>query len=124
LLTTPQNQFHEIGALMVSMVAAMDAWNVTYLGPNLPAEEIANAVLRTGSRAVGLSIVFPHDDPGISEQLVLLRRLIGAGVPIIVGGRATASYAHALEAINAVVCVDLEHVRAVLSQIHGLERSA
>jgi methanogenic corrinoid protein MtbC1 len=43
LVTTPQGQLHELGALIVSAVASTEGWNVTYLGPNLPAEEIVGA---------------------------------------------------------------------------------
>jgi DNA-binding transcriptional MerR regulator len=41
VVTTPAGQLHELGALSVAATAASDGWHVTYLGPSLPAEEIA-----------------------------------------------------------------------------------
>ncbi|MEI8282809.1 MAG: MerR family transcriptional regulator, partial [Armatimonadota bacterium] len=36
LVTTPKGQMHELGALIVSVIAGLESWQVTYLGPNLP----------------------------------------------------------------------------------------
>ncbi|RYG19949.1 MerR family transcriptional regulator [bacterium] len=69
LVTTPRNQHHEFGALMAAVVAAMQGWSVTYLGPNLPAEEIADAVRLSGARALALSIVYPSDDPELAQEM-------------------------------------------------------
>ncbi len=101
LVTTPINQIHEIGALIVSTVASIQGWNVTYLGANLPALEIASATRQCAAQAVGLSIVFPHDDPTLSPDLRLLRLELGPSVPILIGGRAASYYSSAIEAIGA-----------------------
>lgn len=100
-VTTPSGQLHEIGALMAAIMAAMDGWSATYLGPNLPAQEIALAVERMGALAVALSIVYPSGDPGVVQELRLLRRELGPEVQILVGGRAAPSYAEALREIGA-----------------------
>lgn len=117
LVTTPRNQHHEFGALMVSIVAAMQAWSVTYLGPNLPAEEIADAVRLSGARALALSIVYPTDDPSLGEELRELREEVGPRFPILVGGRAVGDYASALDEIGAVVCPSLQSLRDELERV-------
>ena len=43
IVTTPAGQLHEIGALIIASVASTEGWRVTYLGPNLPAEDMAAA---------------------------------------------------------------------------------
>jgi len=101
LITTPAGQLHEIGALLAATVAASEGWRVTYLGPNLPAEEIAGAALQEQARAVGLSIVYPGDDPHLAGELVKLRRALGPEVAILVGGRAASGYRDVLERIAA-----------------------
>ena len=40
VIATPRGQLHEIGALIAGTTAASQGWHVTYLGPNLPAEEL------------------------------------------------------------------------------------
>ena len=102
LITTPAGQLHEIGALLAATVASSEGWRVTYLGPNLPAEEIAGAALQEQTRAVGLSIVYPGDDPHLAGELVKLRRALGSDIAILIGGRAAAAYGEVLERVAAV----------------------
>ena len=41
IVSTPIGQLHELGALLAAIMAELKGWQVTYLGTNLPAEEIA-----------------------------------------------------------------------------------
>lgn len=101
LVTTPAGQVHEIGAQIVAIVAAMQGWHVTYLGPNLPAEEISAAQRLSRADALALSIVYPASDPKLPGELRLLRQSIGNTVPILIGGRAASSYSDVVEEIRA-----------------------
>jgi DNA-binding transcriptional MerR regulator/methylmalonyl-CoA mutase cobalamin-binding subunit len=101
LVTTPADQIHELGALLVAVAASNHGWRVAYLGASLPAEEIAGAAVVKGARAVALSIVYPHDDPMLERELARLRRLLPANTPVVAGGRAAPAYAAALHDIGA-----------------------
>jgi DNA-binding transcriptional MerR regulator/methylmalonyl-CoA mutase cobalamin-binding subunit len=103
LVATPPGQLHELGAIIVANLARKSGWNVTYLGASLPAEDIAGAAIRTGARAVALSIVYPHDDPALPSDLIRLRKLLPAEIPILVGGRAAVGYAAPLREIGALL---------------------
>ncbi|MCB2203519.1 MerR family transcriptional regulator [bacterium] len=92
VVSTPQGQQHELGALIAANFAAMSGWDVTWLGPDLPATEIAASVREIHAEAVLLSIVYPPDDVHVQQELVQLAELLPAGVEIIVGGRAAAGY--------------------------------
>ena len=37
VVATPPGERHELGALMAAIIAAAEGWNVTYLGPDIPA---------------------------------------------------------------------------------------
>ncbi len=119
VVTTPTGQHHEFGALLAAVTAAMQGWRVLYLGPNLPAEEIAGAVHRAGAQAVALSIVYPPDDLHLSDELLALRRCLGSDVAILVGGRDTNAYRDVLTAIGALVPGDLRGMRAALEAIQS-----
>ena len=119
VVTTPVGQHHEFGALLAAVTAALQGWRVLYLGTNLPAEEIAGAAQRSGANAVALSIVYPPDDQGLSEALLTLRRCLGDAVPILVGGRDTTAYRHALTAIGAVIPGNLHGLRAELEAMRS-----
>lgn len=114
VVTTPARQRHELGALLAAATAAGEGWQVTYLGPDLPPEEIAAAALQKGARAVALGITYPPDDPMLIDDLRRLRRLLGPHVLLIVGGRACPAYSAALQEIGALRMEDLASLRRAL----------
>lgn len=114
LVTTPARQLHEIGAVLVAITAATEGWHVTYLGPNLPASEIAAAAKQSKMRATALSLVFPLDDPGVAEELRQLRGAVG-DMPILVGGRGAPAYAEVLQEVRAIILGDLPMLRTELA---------
>ena len=117
VVATPPAQLHEIGALLVSAVAANLGWRVIYLGASLPAAEIAGAAIQHRARAVALSLVFPEDDPLLEPELIRLRELLPTETNVIAGGRATAAYASVLERIGAVQITDLNTFATLLEQL-------
>lgn len=116
-VATPSGQLHEMGALLASSHAFEAGWDVLYLGPSLPAEDIVTAARARGVRAIMLSIVFPNSDPGVAAQLRELRKLAGPGLPIIAGGQAAPSYGTTLAEIGALVVNDSEELGGVLASI-------
>jgi MerR family transcriptional regulator, light-induced transcriptional regulator len=117
IVTTPLGQNHELGALILSLVAATEGWNVTYLGPNLPAEEIASAVTNKKASTVILSIVYPADDHYLKQDLLKLKGLLPKNTSIIVGGRLAKNYKTELENINARIVDDLSGFRKISSEL-------
>lgn len=114
IVTTPARQFHELGALIAAATAASEGWQVTYLGADLPAEEIAAAAVQKGAKAVALSIVYPPDDGLLADEIRRLRRLLPRTTELIVGGRAAASYAAALDEAGARRVESLKELREEL----------
>lgn len=114
VVTTPSGQVHEIGALIVCVIAARAGWNVHYAGPNLPAEEIALSAAQFEANAVALSIVFPRSDPELETELRMLRSLVGPHIRIIVGGQGASDYSSALDELGAEVITDLDALSSFL----------
>lgn len=117
LVTTPSGQLHEIGALLAAAVAGADGWRTTYLGPSLPADEIAGAARQSDARVVALSIVYPTDDPHVRNELVKLAQFLPSTTRLIVGGRGASSYRSALEEIGAIQVSDLESLMGELQAL-------
>lgn len=101
VVSTPLGQNHELGALMAAITAMRSGWETVFLGPGLPAEEIAYAVDARGASAVALSLCYPSDDPRIEGQLLKLRQLLDPQIPMYVGGAAMPGYAASLASIGA-----------------------
>lgn len=115
IVTTPTGQHHELGALMAAAIAEEGGWDVYYLGPDLPAEEIAAAVRQLNARAVALSVVYQNGDRA-GDEIVRLRHLVGP-VPIFVGGRATGPLAARLSEAGVACPPDLAGFRAQLQSV-------
>ena len=94
-------------------------WNVTYLGPSLPAEEIASAVFANQFRAVALSIIYPADDPELPRQITRLRQLLPVGMPIIIGGAAAAAYQETIDQIGATTLHDMADLFRILVEVRN-----
>jgi methanogenic corrinoid protein MtbC1 len=120
VVTTPARQRHELGALLAAATAAGEGWRVTYLGPDLPPEEIAAAALQKGARAVALSITYPPDDPMLVDDLRRLRRLLGSRTALVVGGRACPAYDEVLQEIGCLRVEDLAGLRDALQDLRAV----
>jgi len=111
VIATPAKEDHELGALMVAMLAAMHGWSVLYLGPDLPAEEIAYAVTDTNAELLMLSItnLKPKDS---QREIAAIESAIPKRVKVLIGGRA----ASAPPESRAHIQQDLALVEAELSR--------
>jgi DNA-binding transcriptional MerR regulator/methylmalonyl-CoA mutase cobalamin-binding subunit len=123
VVATPTGQLHELGAVLVSCTARRDGWQVTYLGPSLPAAEIARAAIRNQSLAVGLSIVYPSDDPQLPAELLQLRQSLPDEVSILIGGRSAGSYNETAKEIGAKIVTDLAVLALELDKIRSRRSS-
>ena len=119
IVTTPSGQRHEIGAVLAAAAALSEGWNVIYLGPDLPAKDIAQAAEQSRASAVALSIVYPPDDPAVHLHMKDLRDQLGEEVPLIVGGSAAGSYDKTLQEISAHTLTDTRSFRVLLGTIRG-----
>ncbi len=86
IATTPAGELHELGALMAALLAAMRRHRSVYLGPNLPASEIADAARRSGAQRVLLSIVSLSKSKAEAE-LAAIAEEMPAQSTVLVGGR-------------------------------------
>jgi len=117
LVATPVGQNHEIGVLTAAVIAAGDGWRVTYLGPNIPARDLAAIAKQQQPRAIALGISYPPDDARIVKELQTLRDYIPDEILIIVGGNAVKGYRNVLKEIGAHIPRDLNRFRDLLKKL-------
>ncbi|MCE1190186.1 MAG: MerR family transcriptional regulator [Ignavibacteria bacterium] len=117
VIAAPEGQFHELEAVLASIIASSEGWRTIYLGPGLPVEEIASAAIQLHSRCVHLSLVYPADDGALLLQIPRLRSLLGEDAFIIASGRAARGYHSALLGIRAIVTSSARQYRQTLSVI-------
>ena len=120
VVTTPAGQRHEIGALAVAITGSHCGWNITYLGPDLPAEEIASSAIRTQASLVSLSLVYPADDPLLPDELRRLKHLLPRQIPVVTGGSAAAAYQKVMDSLGIYNLGSLHNLREYLNNYRSL----
>ena len=123
VVATPAHQHHELGAALAGVVAAAEGWQVIYLGPNLPAEDIAAAAHSKAATAVALSLVFPPDDRLLADEIRRLRRLLDRHAALVVGGRAARDYHAVLTEVGALHAPDFATFRRTLGELRSARAS-
>lgn len=124
MVATPAGQVHEIGALLVTAIARDLGWQVIYLGPSLPSEEIAACAQARKVRAVALSVVYPSDDPKVPEELSNLRCLLPSHIAMLLGGRAAYGYYQTLRVPDVQLINGLADLEAALEKLSKTVSSA
>jgi DNA-binding transcriptional MerR regulator/methylmalonyl-CoA mutase cobalamin-binding subunit len=114
LLATPVGEQHKMGSVLAAAAAAAAGWRVTYLGPDLPAGEIAAAALAVDARVVGMSIIYPGDRDRVLAELRTLRSRLSASVPLVAGGAGAVALASELRSAGIHVAQDLSELRSAL----------
>jgi DNA-binding transcriptional MerR regulator/methylmalonyl-CoA mutase cobalamin-binding subunit len=122
VVTTPAGQQHELGALSVANAATSAGWRAAYLGPDVPAEDIAAAARQLGAKAVALSLVYAPDGPRVSGELWRLRRLLSPDTALIVGGPAARRHALLLDELRALTPATLPELRDTLDSLRPNDR--
>lgn len=61
VFATPQNDYHEFGILISAILLALNGGNAFYLGPNMPAESLAQAASSLKAAAVVIGCTTPTE---------------------------------------------------------------
>jgi DNA-binding transcriptional MerR regulator/methylmalonyl-CoA mutase cobalamin-binding subunit len=117
IITTPAGELHELGALLAAVTAAMAGFGVVYLGPNLPASEIAAAARGSACRIVALSVV-SLDATLAAKEIESLARGLPADVTIVLGGSRANEVAERLT-LPITVLHDLDELERFLAARRG-----
>jgi DNA-binding transcriptional MerR regulator/methylmalonyl-CoA mutase cobalamin-binding subunit len=114
LVATLSGEQHKMGALLAATAAAAEGWRVTYLGPDLPAAEIATAAVAAAARVVGVSLVHVAERERMLTELRTVRTRLPASVPLLAGGAGAVALATELDGSGIHVVGDLSELRAAL----------
>lgn len=113
VVATPTGERHSLGAVLVGAWAAADGWDVVFLGPDMPAEDIASAAIATNARAVAISSVYAADRRHLVREMRTLRERLPANITLLVGGAAASTVAQQLQAAGIHVAHSLDELGAV-----------
>jgi DNA-binding transcriptional MerR regulator len=99
LLTTVANERHELGILLCALIGASRGLRCQYLGPDLPAADIALLADKIGAAVVGLGFALQADPAPPLRELCEVAARLPAAVELWIGGAGLRQFpAHALPA--------------------------
>jgi len=119
LVATPSGDRHAIGAALVGAAAAVEGWNVVYLGADLPSAEIAGAAHAAAVRVVAVSIVYVEERDRVVGELRALRAQLPPKVALIAGGGGAAALEKELTALGVIVAPSVPGLIAELRRDQG-----
>jgi methanogenic corrinoid protein MtbC1 len=104
---TPKGQHHDLIALAITAILSMNGLQTVFLGANVPAEEIISTALKTKASAVVVSIIYPTEDPQLTDELNKLDKYLSS-IRIFIGGTAAASYFKKLSHTGIILINDIK----------------
>lgn len=110
---------YELDALIVAAAAAADGWRITYVGPGVPADDIAETLDHVGARVLALSVAAASGDRVIPRELRRLRQLLPPLVALLVVEPTGGVKRAALAETGATPLVGLSMLRARLRALRG-----
>ncbi len=88
IITASPNEFHEIGAWMLSDVLELDGWEVRYLGADMPAADLIDMATAYQPDVLGISVTMPFNVDKVGDLIAKFRDdPKTAFLKVIVGGR-------------------------------------
>jgi len=125
LLATPVGERHEIGLLLVALLAVSSGVNVVSLGVDLPAGEITVAAQHVQARVVGLSVVGAENHARAVQEIEAIQTALPADIELWLGGADARRAAADVKAFRGWVLDDLNTTETELARIAaGANRSA
>lgn len=97
VFTTPSGDRHEIGILGAALLAASRGLGVSYLGPDLPAADIVEAVRASHAQVLVLGLTLEQTGRAFARELAAILDGLSPSVEIWAGGSAAPRHAERLQ---------------------------
>lgn len=91
VFATPETDLHEFGILLCALFCASHGFEIDYLGPNLPAKDLADAVQKLQSHVLILGTSPSLSQERLNLYFTILKKRIPSYLEIWVGGEAVQS---------------------------------
>jgi DNA-binding transcriptional MerR regulator/methylmalonyl-CoA mutase cobalamin-binding subunit len=117
LLATPKGELHEFGILAAAILAISGGLNVLYLGRDLPAEEILNAVKQTAPKVVVLGWKAANGSEQSLKEIKQLSRKLPTKTELWVGGIDSEHFQQELKKTGAILIPDFKTFEQYLTRL-------
>jgi methylmalonyl-CoA mutase cobalamin-binding subunit len=117
VLATPQGERHDIGLVMVAILALDAGLSVYLLGADLPADEIAAATRRAGAVVLGLATIYRGNRPRAVAEIRSIQRTLPPDTELWIGGSDAPHVVKALRTKGPLAITDLEAIDGELRRV-------
>ena len=117
LLATPAGERHEIGLLLVALLALDSGVNLVNLGVDLPVGEIVAAARHVRARAVGLSVVTGENRARAIREVGVIQAALPPDTELWLGGADAGKVAAGVDAFRGLVVDSLHAAELELARI-------
>jgi len=117
VVTTLGGSAHEVEALIVAAAAAAEGWRVTYVGPGVPVDDVAEMLDQVGARVLIFSLAAPPGDRVIARELRRLRAWLPAHAAVLVVGTTPDVHRSAIVETGVTPLVGLTALRTRLREL-------
>jgi methylmalonyl-CoA mutase cobalamin-binding subunit len=122
VVATLAGRAQELDALIVAAAAAADGWRVTYVGPGVPPEDVAETVEHVGARVLVVTVTAATGDRVVPRELRRLRTLLPAHVDLLVAGPAAGAQGALSGEIGKTPLLGLSMLRTRLRALRAVAR--
>ncbi|MCG7906149.1 MAG: cobalamin-dependent protein [Candidatus Thiodiazotropha taylori] len=106
VVSAAPSERHEMGAWMTAACLELDGWKVTYLGSDIPAEEVAMTTIKVRADLLALSIAMPFNIPSAREVIRAVRAdPLGRNIKVMVGGQVFLQFPGLVSSLDADACL-------------------
>lgn len=119
VVATLAGHTQELDALIVAAAAAADGWRVTYVGPGVPADDVAEMLEHVGARVLALSVATVAGDRIVSREIRRLRSMLPARVELLIVGPTADAHRTVLGETRATPLSGLAMLRTRLRALRG-----
>lgn len=117
LFSTPSGELHEFGVMSAALLAAAGGLGVTYLGPNLPPEEIIEAAKRIGSNVIVLGVT---GSGGLKQAVTNIGKVasnLPPRVELWIGGSNAEALVQSIRRTPAIYLETFDHFEQQLTRL-------
>jgi DNA-binding transcriptional MerR regulator/methylmalonyl-CoA mutase cobalamin-binding subunit len=120
LFGTVSGERHEFGILLLCLLAAGKGFRCHYLGPDLPADELARAAVELRVAVVGVSLVYVQDAAFTAGQIAMVSEALPDEIELWIGGHGAGTVAPLLPeqySVHVADVADFERRLALLNAV-------
>ena len=122
LIGSLTSEFENLDTLMHIIVAQNIGWDVTYVGNDVPHDELIFMANKIKARAMVIALNHPRDIARKTHEIKTIKETADQKDNIVLIGKETSNYRQLADDVKAIISRDLSSFRLTMERLYGLIR--